>query len=175
MVTEHLDLSNVFVGGHSFGAATAIQSAWTQPKAFKATVLLDAWTLPIERPLVEHGIGHEIPVYHLISEEFLKWQENMDEVRTLHQGCTHAHSQLLVLNRSAHSSFSDVAVFFHRLLNEYTGTSGPLDPHEALCTIRWGVIQYLKAHLDQHHPQSITHHTNAYFEHPDIAQVPYNN
>lgn len=128
-----LDFNQIFVGGHSFGAATAVQSAWIRKDTYKSVVMLDGWMFPIDKKLMDNGFGDQIPVYHLISDQFFRWSAHMDLMRRLSKGCRHENSQLLLLKDSSHQNFSDIGLFY-----SVSGSSVDEILCDSHCSTRWG-------------------------------------
>ncbi|GAB9467075.1 Platelet-activating factor acetylhydrolase, plasma/intracellular isoform ii protein [Globisporangium polare] len=123
------DVESVSLVGHSFGAATALTTAH-EDERIRALVLLDAWMEPVDEH-VKLGLGARVPVIHLLSEHFYKWQANFLDTQTHARGCDHAHSKLTVLLGSRHNNFCDLPVF-SPLVNRLMKSAGKIDPSLAL-------------------------------------------
>lgn len=123
------DVENVSLVGHSFGAATALTTAH-EDERIRSVVLLDAWMEPVDED-VKRGLGARVPVIHLLSEHFYKWQTNFLDTQTHARGCDNANSKLTVLLGSRHNNFCDLPVF-SPLVNRLMKSAGKIDPALAL-------------------------------------------
>lgn len=123
-----MDLNNVRVAGHSFGAATALTAAH-EDERFRVAVLLDAWMEPVADE-VKQGMGTRVPVLHLISEHFYHWKPNFVDIQKHTNGSTHAASKLLMMTKTRHNNFSDLPIF-SPLINRLMKSAGSIDPHVA--------------------------------------------
>lgn len=123
------DMARVSLVGHSFGAATAMTTAHVDDRV-RAVVLLDAWMEPVDED-AKRGLGARVPVFHLLSEHFAKWDVNMRDTTAHTQGSTHAQTKLTVLMGSRHNNFCDLPVF-SPLVNRIMKSAGSIDPKYAL-------------------------------------------
>jgi platelet-activating factor acetylhydrolase len=126
-VFHTVDMGNVHVAGHSFGAATALSAAHKDER-FRSAMLHDAFMMPVFKGYTQ-GLGDRIPVLHLVSEQFLvDRQQNMDAIKIHWRGCTHPRSELLVLRKSHHNNFTDLPQF-SPFVTRTMRAAGAIDPY----------------------------------------------
>jgi dienelactone hydrolase len=141
-----LDFEKVGVMGHSFGAATSIESAYAN-KIFKCVVDLDGWMFPI-RPEVING-GLDVPFAVLMTEHFTYLHDVMDPQITLFNGSFHPANLMGVVFGTRHIDFSDTPYYYHKFtsdMNKKTLTKS-LDPRVALKYSTDLSVWFMKKHL----------------------------
>lgn len=101
-VCRLMDRSRIAMAGHSFGAATATCAARAlPPNTFCGVLLLDVWAFPV--PNLELGMGAQLPVCSLLSEQF--YHNNETAINKLLISSSNAMS--FYVPGTVHSSFSD--------------------------------------------------------------------
>lgn len=121
-VRDVMDVSQVFVAGFSYGAATASLSVAKRPTAYKACILLDGWfhidladikslntTRHFDFPAEAHKTGLDIPALFIGSEQFAQREKLADATNRLAKNNrSKVGSTTLVLEGSVHNTFCDV-------------------------------------------------------------------
>jgi platelet-activating factor acetylhydrolase len=69
-------MSRVTIGGHSFGAATAIATTAFAPAAFRSVLVLDGWMFPLEWDLYPKA---RQPMLFINAEKF-QWVDNVQRM-----------------------------------------------------------------------------------------------
>jgi len=115
------------MAGHSFGAATTvaackdkenIEASYPLKDEFKAAIMLDIWMMPLSAiPTAKLTV----PSLHVISEQFLKWNENYKAIPPLLKESreSSAFARAFYLKQSAHLSQSDFQLLFPNLCRRY--------------------------------------------------------
>ena len=130
----------LIMGGHSFGAATAVtvcndtenvETDYPLKDEFRAAVMLDIWMLvcpslyfDLSNPQPLSAIPTSklsVPSLHIISEQFLKWSENYQALPQLLRESRRSSSfaKLFYIKGSAHLSQSDFQLLFPTICRRY--------------------------------------------------------
>ncbi|CCG83428.1 Putative uncharacterized protein [Taphrina deformans PYCC 5710] len=131
----------VLVGGHSFGAATAVNCAkdtttrlpsdgpdFELKASFRALVLLDVWT---EVLADSAAVPLALPTLSIASQAFQRWSGNWTAVTRLMKANKRADASLSVWVRgSAHLSQSDFGLLFPTATRY--AFKAEIDPHRAM-------------------------------------------
>ncbi|ORX94096.1 hypothetical protein K493DRAFT_337969 [Basidiobolus meristosporus CBS 931.73] len=134
---NRLDLSNVVMAGHSFGAATAIETLRVEKSFFKCGVLLDPWVFALEHttdnwrgPLVP---TLDQPVLVINSEGFTEWKESFDILLPfLNANPQRDHSPFITIKDSLHMNQSDFPLLFQYVYGLKNKFGGKIDPEYAI-------------------------------------------
>jgi hypothetical protein len=132
------DLQNVFLSGHSFGAAGTVKASQEikSPIPIKGLLLLDIWSFPLSDFTIQQGI--HVPFMNLLSVPFIQ----SSEYQVTQRLCKTSSSMWLnnwVIPQSVHSSFSDAAFWLGpRFLSFFAKRAllrGEADPMQVLESI----------------------------------------
>ena len=143
-----LDLDQIHLVGHSFGAATLLHLIDSLPflqvhdlegkaictdsfeASFKSAVLLDIWT----QPLPEKLSLNETPILNLVSTQFSKWPLNHDRTLLLtNESLAEKRTfETIVIDESLHLSQSDGALLFPKLISFFSSRSSQLIMEETI-------------------------------------------
>ena len=115
---DRIDIDQVTMLGHSFGAATAIEILRNTDRFrwVKQGIIYDIWGAPVKSASdPQHRIC--LPLLGINSEAFMYWEENLDTVKSL---CREAEEQgalswLMTIRGTVHLSQSDFCVLYPRL------------------------------------------------------------
>lgn len=141
MLKGRIDVNNVAVMGHSFGAATAIL-AQMKHDDFKCAVALDAWMLPLENQLYPKFIK---PVFFINSERF-QTAENVTKIKRLCS--TNRQIKIITILGTVHQSQTDFTFLTGHVLSRIFQTKGTIDPYVALEINNRAALAFLSRHLD---------------------------
>lgn len=133
----------LLIGGHSFGAATAVHcckdagstqlatdtSGYSLQEEFKASILLDLWT---EVLVDSNSLPLKIPTLCIASDAFQKWSGNFTAVQRLLTPTNEATklNKLCWIKQSAHLSQSDFQILFPTLTK--IAFKAAIDPHRCM-------------------------------------------
>lgn len=146
-----MQVDNVILCGHSFGAATTISILRT-PRMLtyvKYGILLDCWAQGLPPHAMEdeqEAIG--APVLAMGSESFLYWEENLKLMFDLARRTTTAERRdaqkmwMFTLRGSFHLSFSDFGLLWPHLFKMLFNTS--IDPQRAIDVIINASMEFFK-------------------------------
>ncbi|KAI8908502.1 platelet-activating factor acetylhydrolase [Gorgonomyces haynaldii] len=129
-----LNLKDLILMGHSFGAATALASLEKLKGVFRAAVVLDPWM-----HAVKEVAGPEIPYLNMQSEKF-HWRENLQDIKNLHSRSKNA--KFGFIRDTAHQDLSDFPLIYPSVIKR-TGQSGDLDPKTAHLVYDTVITEYL--------------------------------
>jgi alpha/beta superfamily hydrolase len=113
---NRIDDTRICVGGHSFGAATAISVAMSRP--VQACIALDAWMFPLLSSPTQKSLtlsplqSATSPILFIQGETYLKWKENFCAMHSLYLSLAPG-SRLVTLKRTGHHNFTDFAWYVH--------------------------------------------------------------
>ncbi|KAK9727637.1 hypothetical protein K7432_001671 [Basidiobolus ranarum] len=146
---NRLDISNVVMAGHSFGAATVIETLIAEKTFFKCGILLDPWVLALE-----HESGNwrgelvptlDRPVLTINSEGFTQWKESFDTLLPFINANTHReHSPFLTVNNSLHMNQSDFPMLFRTVYGLKDKFGGKIDPEFAIRLNNRAILQFMR-------------------------------
>lgn len=130
-IAGYLDLSNLCVGGHSFGAATAIMASQLNEK-FKCCIALDPWMLPISSTMLIEAKRHVATL--VINSDTFHWPSNLTSLKQLMESITAKNAEnssksciVVLIRNTGHHDQSDIpSVIPQKLLGKSkTSTSLP--------------------------------------------------
>ncbi|KAJ3305119.1 Platelet-activating factor acetylhydrolase [Kappamyces sp. JEL0829] len=117
------DFDSCIMMGHSFGAATSINTLHSTDIDFKCGVLLDPWMYSVSNPTPKVGV----PILNVQSHRF-HWKENIKSIRKMEQmSGFHSKSVFSLIKDTRHQDASDFGLFFPWLMRK-ANQSGPLHP-----------------------------------------------
>ena len=157
-VRDSIDLSQVFVAGFSYGAATAALSVSKHPTTYRACILLDGWfhiDVPSRGasfafPAAAHQPGAlRVPALFIGSEQFAMLPLLAGATTKLHSSCP-AGSALHVLDRSKHQNFTDVGFWIPIGVLKAIGMLGGCDYDDAYRRVLELTNAFLKQHKNRH-------------------------
>ena len=140
-IWTYVNLDKIGVFGHSFGGATCIMAAHTNPE-IDAVFLLDAWTVPIPQNVVESGLN--VPVIFMGQD---KWDNpmNMEKLDTL-LAKSSQQADKIILKDVHHFDFSDTPHFTK--LSKIFGVSGNMESDALLDTVNTSIISFFNRYLN---------------------------
>ena len=136
------DTDNVFVGGFSYGAATASLATVTRPGAYRAVVLFDGWfhidftksiQWEMDFPAESHAQGLKVPSLFLGSRHFQSVAKLNDATVRLQTKCP--SPEVHVLPQTRHHNFCDLVWWFPRGMLSRACMVGQADPIETYHTV----------------------------------------
>jgi platelet-activating factor acetylhydrolase len=137
----HANMNDINIWGHSFGGATAISTAQIE-KRFRKVILLDTWMEPLSQEVLQ-GVGDRVPVLHVISEHFYRWEPHMAIMKKHMKGCTHPDSKLFYIEHTRHNDFSDIPLF-SPTISRLIKSSGKLDSRRVLRITSLSAASFLR-------------------------------
>lgn len=137
-----LNLSQVFMYGHSFGAGTALYASH-QDSRIKGCVLHDAWMIPIPKDII--ATGPMVPMFHMVSGQFHEWPENYALVEEYFKASANVQHCMYVVKESGHNNFIDVPLFFPQWINIKMTFSGIMDARYGIRTINKVTFAYFQS------------------------------
>jgi platelet-activating factor acetylhydrolase len=140
-ILSYIDLDSIAVGGHSFGAATALTAAYHN-KLFKSVILHDIWMLPLHKDVITNGINQ--PVLLMVSTEFERWKPNFAQQMALFKACKNDDKYSFQVRDTRHSNFVDLCLF-SRTVARMLKQIGPLDVKSAFDLINFYDVTFLRA------------------------------
>jgi len=145
-IWSFLDFDKIGIFGHSFGGATSIMVAHTNP-AIDAVFLLDAWTVPVPQSVIESGLN--VPVIFMGQD---KWDNpmNLEKLDTLLAKSKH-QADKIILQGAYHFDFSDTPHFTK--LSKIFGVSGNMESDALLDTINTTIISFFNKYLNESNDQ----------------------
>ena len=153
LLSKSLSSSNVIVAGFSFGAATAALSAATEPKNYRAAILIDGWyrikfdslkpPVDIRLPLQAHALGLSLPSLFVGSAQFRDGDINLATVEL--QGKS-PKAEVHVLEGSKHGNFSDAVWWLPGAVLRRMGVVGKADPMGTYVNFFELVVDFAERH-----------------------------
>jgi len=141
-IWSYINLDKIGIFGHSFGGATCIMTAHSNP-AIDAVFLLDAWTLPVPKNVIDSGLN--VPIIFMGQD---KWKNPMNIVKldTLLARSKH-QADKVILKGVRHFDFSDTPHFTK--LSKIFGVSGKMESAVLLDTINTSIISFFNKYLNE--------------------------
>ena len=135
-----LDLDRIGIMGHSFGGATSIMAAASDPR-IKATIALDGWIIPI--PEEQIGAGLRTPFLYIGQS---RWDDPVN-YQKLDQLLTNSSSESrkILLEGTKHFDFSDTPQF--SAFTKRLGISGSLPREELRLRLNTEITDFFATHL----------------------------
>ncbi|RUS14486.1 platelet-activating factor acetylhydrolase [Endogone sp. FLAS-F59071] len=146
---SRLDMSNLVMAGHSFGAATSVQLLREPDTPFKCGVLLDAWAQPLQydkKPL-------QRPVLLHCSDQFAQWPENFALLKKLAHEANSSVSKemgrsfMISVKGSAHQNYTDFVMIFSKYSHFIRRYAGTIDPRRAMDLLCRGSLEFMRQSL----------------------------
>ena len=139
-IWKYVNFEKVGIFGHSFGGATCIMVANTNPE-IDAVFLLDAWTVPIPQSVVKSGLN--VP-FIFIGQD--KWDNplNIEKLDILLSKSS-KQADKIILKEVHHFDFSDTPHFTK--LSKNFGVSGKMDSDALLDTVNTSMISFFNRYL----------------------------
>ncbi|XP_003215369.2 platelet-activating factor acetylhydrolase isoform X1 [Anolis carolinensis] len=125
LLKDSIDIQKITVMGHSFGAATAIETLGKDTR-FKCGIALDAWMLPLSPEI--YSRVHQ-PLLFINSEKF-QWAANILEMKKL--SCGERESKMITIEGSVHQSFPDFTFLVGSIVGKIFNLKGEIDPNLAI-------------------------------------------
>ena len=140
---NHLDLTSIAVGGHSYGGGTATFASHID-KRIKACIALDGWINPVPDSVLSSGL--KIPFLFMGR---MNWNEsdypnNYEKLDTLIKQSSNVKHRLFI-KKTLHLDFTDIPLFSPFI--SYVMDVGPLSPKRTLPLINNIVHGFLEKHL----------------------------
>ena len=104
-----LNLEKIAVGGHSYGGATAIQSAKTD-KRIKTCFVLDGWINPLPKATIEQGLQKPILFMGRPSWEDSDYPDNYNLLYQLFSNSS-APSYNIIIKNTLHLDYTDIPLY----------------------------------------------------------------
>jgi len=143
-ILQLLDLSNMFIGGHSFGAASTI-TVVQDPSfhdTFRACFLHDLWPFPLSDSALDKG--SPIPTLSILSEQFTRNSEVEYTRRFIRRGPCYS----FYIKGTHHQNFADAMFWFPPWLVYKLGISGDLGIDRSREIIVQTTIAFLQGFLE---------------------------
>ncbi|XP_034282698.1 platelet-activating factor acetylhydrolase isoform X1 [Pantherophis guttatus] len=140
LLKNSIDLQKIAAMGHSFGAATVIETL-SKDARFKCGVALDAWMLPLSDEV--YPKVHQ-PLLFINSEKY-QWASNILEMKKLnYKG---RERKMITIIGSVHQSFPDFTFLTGKKLGKIFNLIGDIDPQIAIDIINKASLAFLQKHL----------------------------
>jgi len=121
-----MDVSNIFIGGHSFGAATAILASQDPDiaKLLRACFIHDIWAFSLPTSSLEKEV--KLPLFSILSEQFVSWDEVEYAQRLLKNKTNNIYGSFY-LQGTKHQNFSDAVHWYPSWIVKVLQLSGDLN------------------------------------------------
>ncbi|XP_054841108.1 platelet-activating factor acetylhydrolase [Eublepharis macularius] len=139
-VKDSIDVHRIAVMGHSFGAATAIETL-SKDARFKCGVALDAWMLPLCDEVYPRV--HQ-PLLFINSEKF-QWAYNILEMKKLDS--TDLERKMITIKGTVHQNFPDFTFLAGSIVGKIFGLKGETDSNVAIDISNKASLAFLQKHL----------------------------
>eukprot|EP00743_Colponemidia_sp_Colp-15_P005641 GILK01006065.1.p1 GENE.GILK01006065.1~~GILK01006065.1.p1 ORF type:complete len:455 (-),score=64.98 GILK01006065.1:109-1473(-) len=136
-----LQMDKVSIVGHSFGAATAIEAAFDEPR-FNTCTAMDPWLFPISSKVMEEGLS--VPLLVINTDRF-HWPTNLEALHRLQDNCKKDVRSIRIKD-THHMNQGDMAIFVERLLKLVKGV-GPMRSDRALRANTDAILSFLRKEL----------------------------
>ncbi|KAM3852596.1 platelet-activating factor acetylhydrolase [Vipera latastei] len=141
LLKDSIDLQKIAAMGHSFGAATVIETL-SKDARFKCGVALDAWMLPLSDEV--YPKVHQ-PLLFINSEKY-QWASNILEMKKLnYKG---RERKMITIEGSVHQSFSDFTFLTGNIIGKIFKLKGHIDPQTAIDISNKASLAFLQKHLN---------------------------
>uniref|UniRef100_A0A8D0HSH9 Platelet-activating factor acetylhydrolase n=1 Tax=Sphenodon punctatus TaxID=8508 RepID=A0A8D0HSH9_SPHPU len=140
LLKDSIDLNRIAMMGHSFGAATAIETLSKEAR-FKCAIALDAWMLPLADEVYTRV--HQ-PLLFINSEKF-QWASNVLKMKKLDS--TDVDRKMITIRGSVHQSFPDFTFVAGNLVGKFFKLKGEIDPNMAIDISNRASLAFLQKHL----------------------------
>ena len=138
-----LNLEKIAVGGHSYGGATAIQSAKTD-KRIKTCFVLDGWINPVPKTTIEQGLQKPILSMGRPSWEDSDYPDNYHFLNQLFSNSSTLSYNLIIKN-TLHLDYTDIPLYSPII--KYVMDVGDLPPSISHKLINNLIFTFLESHL----------------------------
>ncbi|XP_064506777.1 platelet-activating factor acetylhydrolase isoform X1 [Pseudopipra pipra] len=138
---DSVDTSRIAVMGHSFGAATVIESLSKEIR-FRCGIALDVWMLPVGDDIYENSVQQ--PLLFINSEKF-QWADNILKIKKLISNDT--NKKMITIKGSVHQSFPDFTFVSGGIIARFFKLKGEIDPNEAIDISNHASLAFLQKHL----------------------------
>ncbi|XP_015667778.1 platelet-activating factor acetylhydrolase [Protobothrops mucrosquamatus] len=140
LLKDSIDLQKIAAMGHSFGAATVIETL-SKDARFKCGVALDAWMLPLSDEV--YPKVHQ-PLLFINSEKY-QWALNILEMKKLnYKG---RERKMITIEGSVHQSFPDFTFLTGNIIGKIFKLRGDIDPQTAIDISNKASLAFLQKHL----------------------------
>ncbi|XP_042313822.1 platelet-activating factor acetylhydrolase-like, partial [Sceloporus undulatus] len=140
LLKDSIDIQKIAVMGHSFGAATAIETLGKDVR-FKCGIALDAWMLPLSQEV--YPKVHQ-PLLFINSEKF-QWDSNILEMKKLN--CKDRERKMITIKGSVHQSFPDFTFLAGSIVGRIFRLKGEIDPNIATDISNKASLAFLQKYL----------------------------
>ncbi|XP_053140042.1 platelet-activating factor acetylhydrolase [Hemicordylus capensis] len=140
LLKNSIDPQRIAVMGHSFGAATAIETL-SKDVRFKCGIALDAWMLPLCDEVYPRV--HQ-PLLFINSEKF-QWPSNILEMKKLDS--RDRERKMITIKGSVHQSFPDFTFLAGSIVGKIFRLKGEIDPNIAIDISNKASLAFLQKHL----------------------------
>ncbi|KAJ7345960.1 hypothetical protein JRQ81_001910 [Phrynocephalus forsythii] len=135
-----IDIEKIAVMGHSFGAATTIETL-SKDVRFKCGIALDAWMLPLSDDVYPRV--HQ-PLLFINSEKF-QWALNVLEMKKL--DCKDRERKMITIKGSLHQSFPDFTFLVGNIVGKVFKLKGDVDPNTVIDVSNKASLAFLQKYL----------------------------
>uniref|UniRef100_A0AC35UHF8 1-alkyl-2-acetylglycerophosphocholine esterase n=1 Tax=Rhabditophanes sp. KR3021 TaxID=114890 RepID=A0AC35UHF8_9BILA len=118
---SRLDLKNVFLAAHSFGATSSLASL-SLSKCFKGAVCLDAWMDPLSLEVL-NTVNNPVLFINVNSWQ---WADNVKRMKCAVKN--NKNSGIVSMDGAVHQSFSDFSFLCQGFVGKKAGFQGDVDP-----------------------------------------------
>ncbi|XP_070587500.1 platelet-activating factor acetylhydrolase isoform X2 [Erythrolamprus reginae] len=140
LLKDSIDLQKIAAMGHSFGAATVIETL-SKDTRFKCGVALDAWMFPLSEKVYPNV--HQ-PLLFINSEKY-QWASNILEMKKLnYKG---RERKMITIKGSVHKSFPDFTFLIGNEFGKTLKLRGDIDPQTAIDISNKASLAFLQQHL----------------------------
>ncbi|XP_074845105.1 platelet-activating factor acetylhydrolase [Carettochelys insculpta] len=140
LLENSIDNDRIAVMGHSFGAATAIETL-SKDTRFKCGIALDAWMLPLDDEVYPRV--HQ-PLLFINSEKF-QWASNVLKMKKLDS--TSTERKMITIKGSVHQSFPDFTFLADNFVGKIFKLKGEINPNTAIDISNKASLAFLQKHL----------------------------
>jgi len=148
---EAFDVDIAFVGGFSYGAATAALTATKNPALYAGAILHDGWFhidlskssgFESDFPSEAHANGIPVPCLFLGSTHFKNIEKLSRATKRLQDKSS---AEVHVLPGTNHGNFSDVVWWIPNKILHMVRMIGPSDPHDTYETVLTLTLNFITA------------------------------
>lgn len=138
-----LNLEKIAVGGHSYGGATAIQSAKIDER-IKTCFILDGWINPVPKTTIEQGLQKPILSMGRPSWADSDYPNNYNLLNQLFSNSSASRYNLIIKN-TLHLDYTDIPLYSPII--KYVMDVGDLPPSTSHKLINNLIFTFLESHL----------------------------
>ena len=142
-LNQRINLSNIAVGGHSYGGATAIHASKTD-KRVKACFVFDGWINPVPKSTIKSGLVKPFLSIGRPSWEKSDYSDNYNFLKKLFSNSSDFSHNLIIKN-TLHLDYTDIPMYSPII--KHVMDVGDLPPFETQDLINNLTYTFLETYL----------------------------